>query len=329
MYNKTISNEIILPPSVKRKQYIEVPLPMDCSMVQKLWRGVLGILLLPGYVIAAKILRAPGISIHVQCVYLAVRLFFLRRISFRTFYMLVCFPMDSTRYFEFHEVLNRLKHVTFSSCLDVSSPRLIPLMLLKQNRSAFVNILNPDAVDILETQRLAVALELTKRCVFTNSTIEKTKYAPESFDLITCVSVLEHIPDDREAIKTMWLLLRPEGRLILTLPCMAQPLEQYISRNDYNVLSPGSDGYTFWQRYYDEERLQNCIFNIVGEPIKMVVYGERIRGLFYRNASMKRLLGSLYPSWRESYMMAKEYRYFDTVAELPGEGVIMLEFIKT
>lgn len=298
-------------------------------MVQKLWRRLLGILLLPGYVLTAWILRTPGISLHIQCVFLAVRLFFLRRISFRTFYILICFPMDSTRYFEFHEVLNRLKHISFSSCLDVSSPRLIPLMLLKQNRSAFVNILNPDGMDILETQRLAAALELTKRCVFTNSTIEMTKYAPESFDLITCVSVLEHIPADREAIEMMWLLLRPGGRLILTLPCMAQPLEQYISRNDYNVLSPGSDGYTFWQRYYDEERLQNCIFNIVGEPIKMVVYGERIRGLFYRNASMKRLLGSLYPYWRESYMMAKEYRYFDTVAELPGEGVVMLEFVKT
>ena len=76
MNNKTIANKEHAPLFNKRKQYIEVPLPMDCSMVQKLWRGLLGILLLPGYVIAAKILRAPGISIHVQCVSLAVRLFF-------------------------------------------------------------------------------------------------------------------------------------------------------------------------------------------------------------------------------------------------------------
>jgi SAM-dependent methyltransferase len=189
--------------------------------------------------------------------------------------------------------------------------------------------MNPDRIDIQETERLADALELTSRCIFKNSTIEMAKYPPETFDLITCISVLEHIPADREAIEAMWLLLRPGGRLILTLPCMAQPLEQYISRNDYHLLSPGSDGYTFWQRYYDEDRLHESICNIAGEPTKIVVYGERRYGLFYRNASMKRLLGSLYPFWRESYMMAKEYRYFDTVAELPGEGVVMLEFVKT
>jgi SAM-dependent methyltransferase len=329
MNNKTISNKENPQSFIVRRQYIEVPLPIECGMVHKLWRGLLGILLLPGYVVAAKILRTPGISIHIQCVFLAVRLFILRRISFRTFYMFVCFPMDSTRYFEFHEVLNRFKYISFSSCLDVSSPRLIPLMLLLKNRAAIVNIINPDRTDIMETEQLADALKLTNRCIFKNSTIEMAKYSPETFDLITCISVLEHIPADREAVEAMWLLLRPGGRLILTLPCMAQPLEQYISRNDYNVLSPGSDGYTFWQRYYDKERLQESIFNIVGIPIKMVVYGERRQGLFYRNANMKRMLGSLYPFWRESYMMAKEYRYFDTVAELPGEGVVMLEFVKT
>ena len=43
---------------------------------------------------------------------------------------------------------------------------------------------------------------------------------------------------------------------------------------------------------------------------------------------MKRLLGSRYPFWREAYMMATEYRMFPSMEELPGEGVVMLEFIK-
>jgi len=236
--------------------------------------------------------------------------------------------MDSTRYFEFHEVLKRLTHKSFNRCLDVSSPRILPLMLLLQNKEVTINMINPDSADIQESKYLADALGLADRCKFTNSTIEMANYAPEIFDLITCISVLEHIPADKEAVEAMWSLLRPGGRLILTLPCMAQPLEQYISRNDYGVLSPESNGYTFWQRYYDDERLNTVIFNITGAPTKMIVYGERSYGLFFRNTSMKRLLGALYPFWRESYMMAKEYQYFQTVAELPGEGVIMLEFIK-
>jgi SAM-dependent methyltransferase len=311
-----------------RKQYIEVPRPIECSKIRKIWHALLGILLMPYYIIAAKFLKTPGINIHIKCACLAVRLFLLRRISLRKAYMLIYLPMDSTRYFEFHEVLNSITNVPFDKYLDVSSPRILPLMLLVQNKVAVAEMINPDSRDIKESEQLAVALGLTDRCKFNNSTIEDANYEAETFDLITCISVLEHIRQDRRAIERMWYLLRHGGRLVLTLPCMAQPLEQHISRNEYGVLSPGSDGYTFWQRYYDEGRLHAVIFNITGVPAKMTVYGERSHGLFYRNASMKRLLGALYPFWRESYMMAKEYRYFQTMAELPGEGVVMLEFIR-
>ncbi len=328
MKNKTIIDKNHSPIIHKRKQYIEIPLPIECSLIRKIWQRLVGIFLTPWYLIAAMTLRTPGIRIHIKCAFLAVRLFLFRHISLSKCYSLICFPMDSTRYFEFHEVLKGLAHVPFCKYLDVSSPRLIPLILLLQNRNAVVDMINPDIQDTQEAGRLVDALGLTDRCRFTNSTIETANYAPETFDLITCISVLEHIPADKEAVEMMWSLLRPGGRLILTMPCMAKPLEQYISRNHYGVLSPGSDGYTFWQRYYDDVRLREVIFSSTGLPAKVAVYGERSYGLFYRNASMKRLLGALYPFWRESYMMAKEYRYFQTIAELPGEGIIMLEFIK-
>ena len=311
-----------------RKQYIEVPLQIESSIIRKIWRRLVGAFLTPIYLIVAMTLGTPGTRIHLKCAFLAVRLFLLRRISLSHCYSLIFFPMDSTRYFEFHEVLKRLEHVSFNTILDVSSPRILPLMLLMQNKEAVLDMINPDSQDTQISQRFAAALGLSARCSFTNSTIEKVNYEPESFDLITCISVLEHIPTDNVAVEMMWSLIRPGGRLIITLPCMAQPLEQYISRYDYGVLSPESDGYTFWQRYYDDERLRDVIFNITGAPTKITVYGERINGLFFRNTSMKRLLGAFYPFWRESYMMAKEYRYFSTVDELPGEGVVMLEFIK-
>ena len=311
-----------------KKQYIEVPLPIKCSMIRKIWQRLIGIILLPGYVFAAWILKAPGIALHLKCVFLAKRLFLLRRISLRTFDSLIFSPMDSTRYFEFPEVLNSLANVPFNRYLDVSSPRLAPLMLLRQNRNSTVELLNPDSADLQETRNLAAALGLQDRCKFVNTTIGNTTYPAETFDLITCISVLEHIPSDKEAVEKMWSLLRPGGRLILTLPCLAHPMEQYISRYEYGVLSPEADGYTFWQRYYDEKRLREVIFSITGTPTKTVIYGEKSNGLFYRNTSMKRLMGALYPFWRESYMMATEYRYFKTLAELPGEGVVMLEFVK-
>jgi SAM-dependent methyltransferase len=310
------------------KQYIEVPLSIKCGIARKIWHRLVGIILLPGYLFAAWLLKTPGIALHLKCVFLAIRLFALGRISLRTFDSLLLCPMDSTRYFEFHEVLKTLAHVPFKNYLDVSSPRLVPLMLLRQNTNSTAELLNPDSADLQETKNFATALGLQNRCNFVNSTIATTVYPAETFDLITCISVLEHIPSDKEAVEKMWSLLRPGGRLVITLPCMAHPMEQYISSYDYGVLSPGIDGYTFWQRYYDEERLHSIIFGVTGAPAKMIVYGEKQNGLFFRNTSMKRLMGPLYPFWRESYMMAAEYRYFNKISELPGEGVVMLEFVK-
>jgi 2-polyprenyl-3-methyl-5-hydroxy-6-metoxy-1,4-benzoquinol methylase len=40
----------------------------------------------------------------------------------------------------------------------------------------------------------------------------------EEFDLITCLSVLEHIPEHGAAIKSMFKLLRPGGYLVLSFP---------------------------------------------------------------------------------------------------------------
>jgi SAM-dependent methyltransferase len=40
----------------------------------------------------------------------------------------------------------------------------------------------------------------------------------EKFDFITCVSVLEHIVDQRQAVRSMISLLKPDGYLLLTFP---------------------------------------------------------------------------------------------------------------
>lgn len=50
-----------------------------------------------------------------------------------------------------------------------------------------------------------------------NDDITKTKIS-KKFDLITCISVLEHIANFNEAVKNMCSLLKPNGYLILTFP---------------------------------------------------------------------------------------------------------------
>ncbi len=301
---------------------------MSRGVLRNVWMHLKGIVLSPLYLVMARVAGAPGIGFHLRCMATGARLLFTGRASLGTCYGLLFFPMDSTRYFEFHEVWKSVNSFTFTRYLDVSSPRLMPLFLLKATSAATAEIINPDRSDLQETEQLANALGLKSRCEFLNDILDNAGFPESSFDLITCLSVLEHIPDDKAALETMWPLLRPGGKLVLTLPCMSQPLEQYISHNQYGVLKPGDDGYTFWQRYYDSERLKSSIYSVTGMPARIAIYGEKRNGFFFRNAAMKRLLGPLYPFWREPYMMAIEYRPFSSIDELPGEGVVMLEFIK-
>lgn len=311
-----------------RKQFVEVPLPMPTGAAGKLAAALKAALLSPPYLLAAWLRGAPGIGLHLRIAATGALLLLRGRAAFRRCAGFMLFPMDSTRYFEFAEVWKSATASGFTRHLDVSSPRWVPLLLLQATPGATSDLINPDPADLAETRTLAAAMGLDARARFFGGVVEQAPYEPASFDLITCVSVLEHIPEDEGAVRTMWSLLRPGGRLLLTLPCMSAAAEQYISHNHYGVLAAGADGYTFWQRYYDGRRLAGSVYTITGPPVRAAVYGEQRRGLFYRNATMKRLLGARYPSWREPYIMAAEYRRFASIEELPGEGVVMLEFVK-
>jgi len=237
--------------------------------------------------------------------------------------------MDSTRYFEFDYGWRALMHSQTRTYLDVSSPRLLPLLFSVVRPDMHIDMINPDAKDLELTAQFTAAAGLSERCHLHNLTIENVPFAPGSFDTITCISVLEHIPEDNAALQTMWNLLKSGGRLILTVPCAAQASEQYINHNEYGVLEADKDGYVFWQRFYDESLLRSRIFQTIGEPQSVRVYGEKEAGLFQKNAERKRVdYATTYPFWREPWMMAQEYTFFSRVSDLPGEGVIGMEFVK-
>ena len=43
-------------------------------------------------------------------------------------------------------------------------------------------------------------------------------FETKSYDLITCMSLLEHIEEDLKALKILWSLLKKNGSLLLTVP---------------------------------------------------------------------------------------------------------------
>lgn len=75
---------------------------------------------------------------------------------------------------------------------------------------------------------------LNRHYYIVSDDITKSKIKGQ-FDLITCISTLEHIPDHKAAVAEMFRLLKPDGYLVLTLPYNE---EQYVD-NVYKLPDAG------------------------------------------------------------------------------------------
>lgn len=291
---------------------------------------VIGAVITPFYLLRASMLGAPGIRMHVRCAALALKSLFSRRISISEAISLACFPFDSVRYFEFDILWRWLHDCKPASCyLDISSPRLFFLLLLKTHPELDAWLINPDDQDIAKTRESLHAFGLEPRCKTLNCLIAEANLPAKSFDTITSISVIEHIPEphDLSALEQIWQFLRPGGHLFISVPCAAEAFEEYLNFNEYGVLRTENDGFVFGQRFYDEDLLQSRIFRILGQPNRVKIFGETRLGNSLTNRSQK-VRGGSYPFWRESLMMGEEYCYFEQIREMPGLGVIALEFIK-
>lgn len=76
------------------------------------------------------------------------------------------------------------------------------------------------------------------------------------FDLVTCISTLEHIPQHAVAVRMMFSLLRPGGRLVLTFPYN----ERTYVPNVYALPgSIGEDKYPFVTQAYSRKEIEGWI----------------------------------------------------------------------
>jgi SAM-dependent methyltransferase len=312
--------------TITRKRYLSFgPASPRLAAGVRLARRAWSLVVLPYTLTAAWIEGAPGMPCRLACISLGLRA--LLRGDISRALRLITDPMDSFRYFEVEFAARVARDQPIQNYLDVSSPRLVPIMVLKQHRSAVSDLLNPLEQDLAETAALTASLGLSARCTLHTAFIEHAGLAPESFDLITSISVVEHIPDDSQAIASMWRLLRPNGKLVLTIPCAREACDEYTDLDEYALFSKDEKGFVYWQRYYDEEALAKRIWSITGRPTSMKILGERRPGSYDDNVRRKRT-DPTYPYWREPIMMAREYSLFPSFDDLPGMGVVAMEFTK-
>lgn len=309
------------------KKYLTYPKSQpEVSKFKKIKHITSGIFLSPIYWCMAYIVNTPGLMFRKYFILQGIR-FIIKKYDLRNAYRFIVTPLDSLRYFEFDFMWQSVINMEIQSYLDISSPRLFPLMLIDRSQHVNADLINPDKRDLAETILMAETLGLKGRCRFHADLIGEVSLNPGSFDLVTSMSVIEHISDDKGAIQKMWDLLKPGGRLLITLPCAAEAYEEYINRNDYELDHLSEDGFIFFQRYYDEKLIQERIFSITGKPLRYQIYGEKQAGSYQKNEAEKRI-NPLYPYWRAPFDMGLQYEYKNHLSDLPGIGVIAFDFIK-
>lgn len=283
-----------------------------------------------GYWLAAQFVGTPGLYIQRRLACLGIRLK-LKGLFLSKHVPPVghCF-IDTFRYFEHDFVSKALRDGPPPvRALDVSSPRLLSFLMALDYPDLMIDIVNPDATDIDITRLFVLALGLEDRCRLHAGYLHEASLLTEAYDLVTCISVLEHVPQDNLLVSEMWRHLRPGGRMILTVPCAAESYLEYSDVNVYGLLPREPDGSYFFQRYYDNATLAKSIHSVTGPPKRVNIWGERKRGIYDALRWKKLSKDRVYPSWKEPWVFGRGFRPYKSIDDLPGIGVVAMEFIKT
>lgn len=239
-------------------------------------------------------------------------------------------PVKIVRYFEFDFAARVHRWRLSKKVLDVSSPRLFSLWVASHFKQLDVAHINPDKNDTAETQALLGTRLDRGNLKLSNEDATVLSFGNNTFDAVISLSVLEHIPadGDKKALAEMWRVLRPGGRLILTVPFLPEYREEYFDFDEYHLYAPGTDGRYFASRYYDEVAVNSRIIDVVGRrPEVLEIFGERERGTFFAYREREWRAG-IEEAVKDPYHIAADYRRFDTFKSIPGLAVIGMVFAK-
>jgi len=168
-------------------------------------------------------------------------------------------PIDYMRWAEFEAVLRMLALSPGQKVLDVASPQWFTLHLAARHpevQFSYINILESE----VEPYR-AIADTLGLRNVeYGLGDVRNLSWPAATFDAVVSISVLEHIyPEvgwDVLAFQDIRRVLRPEGALVLTVPCKAQRSVVYM---DGPVYERGEGGKNFFAREYDMDSFHDLV----------------------------------------------------------------------
>lgn len=112
--------------------------------------------------------------------------------------------------------------------------------------------------------------------------LEALPYRDDSFDVVTCLDVIEHIEDDRQAVAELARVLRPGGLLVLTVPAFD------VFWSDHDVIN-------HHKRRYRRHRIRELLGD--GFEINLLsYYNAHLFPIAFVVRMLKRLEMAVYPA---------------------------------
>jgi len=225
----------------------------------------------------------------------------------------VVVPLDPSRYLELPWALDRLGAKPGERVLDLAGPKLLSVVLARRG-------IEVTAVDQLEREietwrALAGDVPGLELLVADGRALP---FEDASFDHACSISVLEHIEErgDEEALRELARVVRPRGRVIVTLPHAQAYREDWRDAPAY-ANQPGG-GRSFFQRWYDPARVGALVAAV---PALELVAREVVR---------------MSPNWNDAYVrvfpwlvpLGPFYGLLGREAEGEDGDVIRLAFVR-
>ena len=227
--------------------------------------------------------------------------------------MRVVVPLDPSRYLELPWAIDHLGARDGDRVLDLAGPKLLSVVLARRG-------IRVTAVDQLEReietwQALAGDVPGLDLLVADGRALP---FEDGSFDHAYSISVLEHIeePGDAEALAELTRVVRPGGRVLVTLPHAQEYREDWRDAPVY-ANQPGG-GRSFFQRWYDPARVDALV---AAAPALELVSREVVR---------------MSPNWNDAYVrsfpwlvpLGPFYGLLGREVAAPDGDVVRLVFVR-
>jgi SAM-dependent methyltransferase len=257
---------------------------------------------------------------------LGFKLLFKGKLSLKLFFN----PVSIVRYFEFDFVSSFISNYDSNDILDVSSPYLFGFFISAKYKCDY-HYINPDKKDLANVRSLVNKIKFAGNYLTDCLDAIKMHYPDNKFDKIVSISVIEHVNDDGDSdvMREMWRVLKPGGHLILTFPVRKQYKEEFISENIYNLEREESEGKYFFQRYYDDEKIEERLLSSIHnfEIVEKKVFGEITNG-FYDGYKKRWIKTGYWETVKDPFHISNNFKYYPGIEYLTGLGVMGLTIRK-